>query len=576
MNRQKLLFNILPILLIVGVTLYDIRNLDMITVLNDEFGYWSNAAIMAGINWKPLMAETPYYSFGYSILLVPLFFMFKDYAILYKSAIVLNVLLLAASYFCAKYIVSNLLNVKSEMMRFSLSIISVLTGTVIFQSQIGWSETLITFLMWASIALLISIEKKISIWKVLGLSVLCVYMMSVHQRMIVCVVICLGCLCGVLIQEKWSKKQIAVFILTLGAGYLIYKVLKTVQISQFYGNSSSSAKNNISVNGNFFLNYFNKIVSDFKLFFISFGGKITTCLFVTYFTFPIVVYQYAYDTLQHLKKKIKMKYFWTYTYIVFSFVCMVLATSLQMMNCFSRKDMVVYTRYFDYTVGPVILLGMYALLSKEKKSIRLFVGTYLVYGILLYKTFDIVDKAQSYFNVPCSPVYGAIMQYSKKLTEDIDWGYCKGLALGGGLVIFLCIFLSYFIRKEKIKYLCVTVILLVGQIYIGRYSNEWLNNARDEFRKNAQSISELTGEDEHSIYYVKNPEKTVQYSYFANPKYLQFMLGNKTINVITWDKESIIEENSWVLVEKSEKIENTSYQLIKTTDKLYLYQKEGK
>lgn len=233
MNRQKLLFNILPILLIVGVTLYDIRNLDMITVLNDEFGYWSNAAIMADINWKPLMAETPYYSFGYSILLVPLFFMFKDYAILYKSAIVLNVLLLAASYFCAKYIVSNLINVKSEMMRFSLSIISVLTGAVIFQSQIGWSETLITFLMWASIALLISIEKKTSIWKVLGLSVLCVYMLSVHQRMIVCVVICLGCLCGILIREKWSRKQIAVFILTLGVGYLIYKVLKTVQISQF-------------------------------------------------------------------------------------------------------------------------------------------------------------------------------------------------------------------------------------------------------------------------------------------------------------------------------------------------------
>lgn len=572
MNRQKLLFNILPILLIVGVTLYDIRNLDMITVLNDEFGYWSNAAIMADINWKPLMAETPYYSFGYSILLVPLFFMFKDYAILYKSAIVLNVLLLAASYFCAKYIVSNLLNVKSEMMRFSLSIISVLTGAVIFQSQIGWSETLITFLMWASIALLISIEKKTSIWKVLGLSVLCVYMLSVHQRMIVCVVICLGCLCGILIREKWSRKQIAVFILTLGVGYLIYKVLKTVQISQFYGNSSSSATNNISVNSNFFLNYFNKIVSDFKLFFISFGGKITVCLFVTYFTFPIVIYQYACDTLQHLKKKTKMKYFWTYTYIVFSFICMVLATSLQMMNCFSRKDMVVYTRYFDYTVGPVILLGMYALLSKEKKSIRLFVGTYLVYGILLYKTFDIVDKAQSFFNVPCSSVYGGIMQYSKKLTKKVDWDYCRGLSLICALIIFLTVFTIQFIRKRDMKYICLVSVLLIGQIYIGYYSNEWLNNARNGFRSNVQPIFEQMNEDNYNIYYIKNPELE---GYYPNPKYLQFMLMDRSVNVITWDKEAAIEANSWVLSEKDDEIQDASYVFVKSTNTMNLYEKVG-
>lgn len=572
MNRQKLLFNILPILLIVGVTLYDIRNLDMITVLNDEFGYWSNAAIMAGINWKPLMAETPYYSFGYSILLVPLFFMFKDYAILYKSAIVLNVLLLAASYFCAKYIVSNLLNVKSEMMRFSLSIISVLTGTVIFQSQIGWSETLITFLMWASIALLISIEKKISIRKVLGLSVLCVYMLSVHQRMIVCVVVCLGCLCGILIQEKWSRKQIAVFIITLGAGYLIYKVLKSVQISQFYGNSYSSATNNISVNGNFFLNYFNKIVSDFKLFFISLGGKITACLFMTYFTFPIALYQYACDTLQHLKKKIKVKYFWTYTYIVFSFACMVLATSLQMMNCFSRKDIVVYTRYFDYTVGPVIMLGMYALLSKGKKSIRLFAGIYLVYGILLYKTFDIVDKAQSFFNVPCSSVYGGIMQYSKKLTEKVDWDYCRGLSLICALIIFLTVFIIQFIRKQDMKYICLVSVLLIGQIYIGHYSNEWLNNARNGFRSNVQPIFEQVKENNYNIYYIKNPELG---GYYTNPKYLQFMLMDRSINVITWDKEAAIESNSWVLSEKDDEIQDASYVFVKSTNTMNLYEKVG-
>ena len=51
------------------------------------------------------------------------------------------------------------------------------------------------------------------------------------------------------------------------------------------------------------------------------------------------------------------------------------------------------------------------------------------------------------------------------------------------------------------------------------------------------------------------------------------MLEDRTINVITWDEESTIDKNSWVLVEKSDEIKDMSYELIKTTDKMYLYQK---
>ena len=52
-----------------------------------------------------------------------------------------------------------------------------------------------------------------------------------------------------------------------------------------------------------------------------------------------------------------------------------------------------------------------------------------------------------------------------------------------------------------------------------------------------------------------------------------YSLCCRTINVITWDEESTIDKNSWVLVEKSDEIKDMSYELIKTTDKMYLYQK---
>ncbi len=576
MNRQKVIFNFVSVLLLMGVTLYDIKNLDMITVLNDEFGYWSNAAIMAGIDWKPLVAETPYYSLGYSLLLVPLFWIFKDYAIMYKAAIVLNGLLLVASYFCAEYIVQNLLKIKSEVTKFCISILSVLSGTAIFHSHVGWAETLITFLMWVSIALLISIEKKANIGKVLSLSGLCIYMIAVHQRMLVCAAICMGCLGLILISKKWSWKQIAFVLIALGIGYIAYKLIKTIQLSQFYGNSSASDINNVTVSSNFFLKYWNRIKDEFVMYFISLSGKIAACLFMSYFTFPIAIYQYVCDALSYIKTKVKTEYFWTHTYIIFSLLAMVMVTSLQVINCFSRKDIVVYTRYFDYVVGPATMLGIYALWSMGKKGIRLFAGIYLVYGIFLYQAFEVITKAEGTFNVPCSPIYGSIMQYIKQVTEKVDWELSKVLAMWAGLAVFLCVLLMQLIKKRERRYICLTCVLLIGQIYIGHYSGEWLNNARDGFRSKTQPIFELIRDDRHSVYYIKNPEKVAVYAYYANPKYLQFMLRDKTINVITWEEEAKIDTDSWVLAEKSDEIDNTAYKLVKTTDKMYLYQKVGK
>ena len=55
--------------------LMHIKELNQIIVINDEFGYWSIASSLAGKNWSELISNTPFYSFGYSILLVPLYYL---------------------------------------------------------------------------------------------------------------------------------------------------------------------------------------------------------------------------------------------------------------------------------------------------------------------------------------------------------------------------------------------------------------------------------------------------------------------------------------------------------------------
>ena len=59
----------------------------------DEFGYWSHAAHMAGQTWAGVMNGVSWYSFGYSFWLA-LSFLFSDRMIvMYRIAIILNVMM---------------------------------------------------------------------------------------------------------------------------------------------------------------------------------------------------------------------------------------------------------------------------------------------------------------------------------------------------------------------------------------------------------------------------------------------------------------------------------------------------
>lgn len=77
-------------LLVFIINIRHLGSIEFFTVLDDEFGYWGNAAYLAGLDWSGVISEIPYYSYGYSLLLVPLFFIFDNPIHMYKAAIILN------------------------------------------------------------------------------------------------------------------------------------------------------------------------------------------------------------------------------------------------------------------------------------------------------------------------------------------------------------------------------------------------------------------------------------------------------------------------------------------------------
>ena len=65
----------------------------------DEFCYWSYAAGLAGYDWSDIASLGSYYSYGYSLILLPVFLIFKDGVIAYRAAMVVNIALLAVCFF---------------------------------------------------------------------------------------------------------------------------------------------------------------------------------------------------------------------------------------------------------------------------------------------------------------------------------------------------------------------------------------------------------------------------------------------------------------------------------------------
>ena len=67
----------------------------------DEFGYWSHAAHMTGHTWAGVMDGMGWYSFGYSFWLALTFLVSDHMAVMYRAAILLNVLM---SVMCHMYL----------------------------------------------------------------------------------------------------------------------------------------------------------------------------------------------------------------------------------------------------------------------------------------------------------------------------------------------------------------------------------------------------------------------------------------------------------------------------------------
>ncbi len=567
------LIPVVSIIIIAILCLLNIGRLNYISVLNDEFGYWSNAVSVVGYDWKDLIAETPYYAWGYSIWLVPIIALLPGKPLLwYKLAIILNVFFLIAAYGLCCKIAKKIFSDVSQNVLYIVSLLVIIYPSNIVYAQVAWSETLLYLLMWVSAWIFLKLEENFS-YKLLLLEILTlIYMYCVHARTIGILGVGVFFLFFVLLKNKRHPVLYIGIVAVIACGYFLNSCVKHIQLSELWNNSTASNLNNVSVNSDTAFSYLNLLISNLGLFFNSLSGKLIYLLIGTGATLFVSLGVIVKELVQlRINRYTEKTFLITKCFCVSALVVEFGLDALQMMAWEGRKDCIVYSRYMENALGPVLLFCIIYAIVYVKES-RILIGiAALVFAIGIRNVYCKVLEADSFFNSICSPIVGGFYDGASK---DTDKAFLYIIIV---YVLLLAILIgSSFINNINYRAGVIVSLFFLFYVILGNKCNIYMNSARDGFDTFVMPIyNEIAGNySDRDIYYMKNADLDL---YSVNPKYLQFLIADQSIHFVKWEEfEEIKDTNPVVLInaadeEMREFLEWEGMTLVKETSNLKMY-----
>ncbi len=130
---------LLPYLVLVLIHLLSGMQMEQPIILADELGYLGNARYLSGMGHLPNMGRSQFYHFGYSLILLPAFWLFTEPISIYKAAITINALAASSLYFPICFILESFLDVAGNAARW-VAFTCCLYPSLILYSNFALSE----------------------------------------------------------------------------------------------------------------------------------------------------------------------------------------------------------------------------------------------------------------------------------------------------------------------------------------------------------------------------------------------------------------------------------------------------
>ncbi len=492
----------------------------------DELAYLSQAARYAGIDGKELMQYFWFYGQGVSILWMPLFIIFKSPIIIYKTIIFLNFIWLLVSFLLALSTSKILFRDINGGVRVILAFAAILYPSNIYYAQAACTETFLYLLFWIVFYGFVCLENKRHKGMPLLLIAMAV-MMSVHYRTILVIGISIVFFFVYKIKKKINLLET---IAGIGAGllsYLIYHILKNNHFDYVGG-----VNDLVEVNST--IDYVDVIINLFKnipLFFQSVLDEAVPFILIVSLPFLTFFFVAFKEVLRVLSDEVKL----SYVYLLIMIIGNICANATSHLHGIDRLDKLVYTRYMDNLLGPIILIGM---LEMWRCYIRLPKYLCLI-SIVLTKSsvLDIISKsknvASGLFAVDASVGIGSLLGFYPT--------YDKLVHTYIGLFIFFCITfcLWQLTANTKLFVKCFISLFVLFWIILCVKATTAFYAQRIEKEANYQEVVQyIENEQPQGIVYIRDPEHSATCS---EAKYVQWLLLNEYTIEVSNEKDLIFE-----------------------------------
>lgn len=528
----------------------NIDRLKVLTVTPDEFGYWSAGAWFRGYDWHSAVGLNSYYQFGYGLVLAILMFLF-DGIYLYKAAVVVNALFLCITFLLLRKI-GLIIYKKSRGVNTIIALMVSFYAANVAYAQTSTSEILLQLLYIMLLFLIVkAAENNFGVSYMMACFFLLLAMFSVHMRSLGIVMVA-GM---IMIRRLWLKSKretIGLGILFL-LGFLVMNVLKGLFMDEMY-----IASDRISIN-----DYSGQVAklkgmlsfSGIREVVITMAGHLwylgtSSCLMVW-----IALWQ-GVKSLKEFVRGNRSRYVLYECFILVNFLSAYMV-SVIVCKGGERIDTLIYGRYVEYTILPLLISAVYALIEKRIRcwEVSCIFFAYFICSLLI----NIIYLNSDYDSIVYTTITG-ICKFIYRNKKDFVYPSCIWMALVG------CIGIAFIFCKRR------TLMMISFSLFAYMW---WLNG--NAFIQNV-CIKDWTDKVEVPLIYEtleKSEKLPIYYVYSSEDTLsvknriflLQVMLEENSIKCIEYD-EFVPKDNCYIVV-------NTLSQIASVVDFNYVKVEEG-
>lgn len=502
------------------LSISNLSNLSQIFVLHDEFGYWYNAANLAGYDWTGIKGISPYYSYGYSLILVPLFHIFHSSTAMFRAAIIINGLLLTGSYILSCICSFQLFKeIRREILCIFCFFISCY-GSFLFSVNITWGEPLLTFLFWLIIFTFLRLQKKNSLVYLCLLVIEALFLYAIHQRTLG--VICAMVLTGIYLLKSnhWKRKYICIFLPIASVLIIIAFLFKDNLVSVIWNSYISSDTGS----ANTYSGQVQKLISLFTSF--DFFKSVVKGFFSKWFYLCsasglLILWGIFFIGYKFKNQRSESKVILFIGSFCFLSTFFMEGISALYFNATTRLDSIIYGRYAEFTVGPLLLFGL-CFLYQKLGTLKILLTGICIYLFLSLSASGLLFHGSG--NMYLSSVVGNIFYDS--YADRMNTGYLIVIPLLIGIFLYVL-----FQHRNKHMRIVAVIPLFCLWIYSVHYTlSVDVNPSQSQaagYERFCDDLKELG--DDLPLYYVSKSEYGYGNSLIER---VQSVLYNRNIQLI--------------------------------------------